>query len=153
MLFSSNVFSQGNLRNKYVKPEDVRLIHFEGAGNAGQVMTVSVTEIPYFSSLNVGGGSWSGSAYTVPVAGVYTITGRIVCTASVNFTSILWVNGVFTRNMGTALGATTDRAFVFKGWFNAGDVLAVRTGLLGCTLSNTPSSHFISITKEAGIRI
>lgn len=117
-----------------------------GAGNAGQVITEEVTNIPFTIVQDTTGGSFNGTQLIITDSGLHSFNG------SVRFTTVqqrgvsLYVNGVIARRIGDL---TSNVVHVFGGqeYFNKGDVISFRASNLGGTLSNDPVLHFLTITK------
>lgn len=116
------------------------------AGNAGQAITASVTNVPFITITDTSG-SWNGSQYTVQEDGVYNISGSVFFTTSVQTRIYLYVDGVQYRCVSTN-AASTDSTLPFfqEAKFTKGQVLSLRVAN-AATLSNSTGFHYLNITK------
>ena len=115
-------------------------------GNGGTAITANVTNIDFTTQVRDSNSAWSGTTFTTPPAspGTYTFTGMVFTTAGVTATLSFYVNGTIKQALG---GGTSARVFPFSFsyFLNAGDTLTIRSDT-GCTLSNSATLHWISIT-------
>ena len=122
------------------------------AGNAGQAITVGVTNIPFIATSMIGNSmSWSGSALTVIEAGIYTIDTQLKFTSVLERNISLYVNNSGLCLIGESIASSTHHGS-YNGYFNAGDIISIRTGVNGGTLSNTTTEHYLSITKQSSLK-
>jgi hypothetical protein len=122
------------------------------SGNAGQVITAAVTDIPFIATSMTGDAmSWSGSALTVLKAGIFTIDAQLKFTGAIERSANIYVNGVRVGIAGESLASTTHHAS-YNGYFQEGSVISIRTAVNGGTLSNVPAEHYLSVTSEGSLK-
>ena len=117
------------------------------AGNAGQAITASVTNIPFIATLDTTGGAWNGSQFTVTEDGVYNLSGSVNFTVAGTGVRIrLYVDGAIYRVIGGSDASASSFNFNITDNFSAGQILSVRSGDTR-TLSNSSDFHYLNITK------
>ena len=119
----------------------------EGAGNGGTVITADVTDIDFTETRDTSS-SWNGNQFTAPSTGNYSVSGHLFFTTGSTLRSPeLYVNGSPVKR----IGSNTSDNHPFEGniFLNKGDVLSLRSGNNGGTLSNNTVLHWITITKLA----
>jgi len=117
-------------------------VYVEAAGNAGTVLTASVTNID-FTEITDSHGAWNGSVLTAPKTGAYNISGMIR-TGSVQTTIIAYVNGASKKAVSSNSAAFANNPFYGQFLLNKGDTLSLRSDT-GTTLSNIASAHHLFI--------
>jgi hypothetical protein len=120
-------------------------VYSESAGNAGQVMTVNATDIP-FINISDTNGAWNGSQYIVPENGVYSFSGGIRGTTSAARRINIYVNSVIGATV-VEDAAVSQHIFSFTRRLNKGDVVALRTANALTLQVLDPERHNIFITK------
>lgn len=126
---------------------NTNLVYSESAGNAGQVITVDVTNISFIGVSDTHG-AWNGTQYTVPESGVYNISIVTNWTTSAARVLAVYKNGVAFRNIsvspstGLASGQLSQR-------FTKGEVISFRAAGSAGTLLNSAIGHNLSITKTS----
>jgi hypothetical protein len=123
------------------------------SGNAGQVMTVDVTNIPFanlISSLGSDIGSWNGSQLTVASNGVLSISCEVNPSTSASRALALYVNGTYFQTIGDYANVGAHNGS-YTGYFLAGDVLSIRINGTGATLLNT-TTHKIIFAKQSSLK-
>jgi hypothetical protein len=118
-------------------------VYSESAGNAGQVITANVTNIP-FIGISDTNGAWNGSQYVVPETGVYSLSG-MVFGSSFTGNIELWVGGV-TANGISSNPTTSTKIFSITKRFNKGDTLSFRSTATTTLVSSATYNH-LEITK------
>lgn len=119
----------------------------KAAGNAGQSVTASVTDIPFITVSDTTSGAWSGSAFTVPSDGTYTLSGCAYYSTVAARSLYLYVNGTQYKILSDNAGASTNtNPFSITDKFTAGQVITLRCAQTA-TLINNSVIHFINITK------
>jgi len=137
--WSSNAASSIDLGN--------REIAVVGRGNATEVITASVTDIP-FVEISDSTGSWNGSKLIVPETGYYPIEGFVHSSAAVAAGIYAYLDGTIDDLLGYIGGATTNiTKFSGKIYALAGQELSLRSDT-GITLVNS-GLHRVTITKDA----
>lgn len=116
------------------------------AGNAGQVMTVDVTNIPFITILDTTNGGWNGSQFTVSESGTYNFTGSAYTVAAITRYVDLYINGVFSKRVSDSV-STTVHLFHIQDYYSVGDIISFRFGGNGATLSNVSTYHYLNINK------
>jgi hypothetical protein len=126
---------------------NINAVSFCASGNAGEVITAGTEDVPFADvEWNIGGGTWSGTQYTVPETGYYIVNAGHQVTAAVSFRPILTVNGSGFRYYSTFDSVTVKfgsvQCFLVKG-----DLVSVRFASVGATLVDTVSTSYLQITK------
>lgn len=80
---------------------DTRVVAFQGYKSTNQSVTANVTDITFTSSVDTHG-SWSGSSYTVPVAGLYDFSMRAISSSGCVIN--IYVNTVSTAYLTNSYG-------------------------------------------------
>jgi hypothetical protein len=119
-----------------------------GAGNGGGAITADTTNIT-FTEVTDTAGAWNGTQYTVPSDGLYSIVGHILFTASLQRYVDLYIGGSLSTRM-SAPDTTSNHHFSLTKYFTAGQVLSIRAGSNGGTLSNDSIYHYINIHRVPG---
>ena len=121
-------------------------VYLQYTSNAGTSLTANTTNIDYSTKVNDSHGAWSGTVFTAPRAGLYTIIGNVSFSSSASRGFGLYVNSsqVLTSR-GMASG--TDNSVSFVRYLNAGDTCSIRCEQTG-TLSNSSVTHWISIYSQ-----
>lgn len=123
----------------------------KAAGNAGQTVTVDVTDIP-FVTVSDSVGAWNGSTFIVPEDGIYSITGGIMYTTGATArTPHLYINGTNYKRIGPTL-ATGTLLFSIQDKFTKGQILSIRSQDAAGTLLNDSKYHYINITKAGALK-
>lgn len=123
------------------------------SGNAGQVITADVTNVPFanlISSVGSDIGSWNGSQLTVASNGVMSLSCEVNCTTVASRAAVLYVNGSYFQTIGD-YSSTGAHNGSYSGYFSAGDVLSIRINGTGPTLSNT-TTHKITFAKSSALK-
>jgi hypothetical protein len=119
-------------------------VYSESAGNAGQVITANVTNIP-FIGISDTHGAWNGSQYVVPETGIYSLSGSIYFTTSAARSFDLYIDGVSVKRVtDTTTSSYHDLEHTTK--LNKGQVISIRS-LTGGTLNTSAMVHYLNITK------
>jgi len=119
-------------------------VYSESAGNAAEVMTVNVTNIP-FINISDTHGSWNGSQYTIPETGVYSFSGCIAASAAGARAISIYVNSTLSYLLSGNESASTH-PFSINRRLNKGDIVSLRTGQ-AMTLASSTTSHHLEIVK------
>jgi hypothetical protein len=122
----------------------------KAAGNAGQALTSNVTNIPFITQEDTAG-AWNGSQFTVPETGVYNISGMIYFTGAVSGTVNLFKNGTFYKRIAGVPNINIHTISGLSEHFTAGEVISLRFEGTG-TLNNTTNYHWLSITRQTGLK-
>jgi hypothetical protein len=125
--------------------------YIEAAGNAGQVITANVTDIPFIPTVQ-NNLTWDGSGFTAPISGNYEVTGSTAWNGAGTGKYIYaFINGVVSKMLGGSNAASSFYPFSGKIYLAAGQRLSLRTDVT-FTLSNAsgPAYHTISITRLNG---
>lgn len=123
---------------------NINKVYLEAAGNAGQVLTQDVTNIPFITVVDTHG-AWNGSQYTVPETSVYAVTGHVTCTTSAARTIDLYIGGVFNCRVADIITSTQFHFSVVKN-FTKNQVVSLRI-TDSATLNNISTVHYLTITK------
>lgn len=124
------------------------LKYLKASGNAGQVITAAVTNIPFITVTDTTGG-WNGSQFTVPETAAYQISGQAFFTTGAGRSPDLYIGGTIYKRMADAASQTTHNFNICE-VFTAGQVLSIRDSV-GGTLQNSALYHYLNITKLPGI--
>jgi hypothetical protein len=123
------------------------------SGNAGQVITADVTNVPFanlVSSVGSDIGSWNGSQLTVASNGILSISCEVGVTAVASRAVVLYVNGSYFQTIGdyANVGAYNGS---YTGYFSAGDVISIRINGTNPTLLNS-TTHKIIFSKSSALK-
>ena len=122
------------------------LAEVQAAGNAGQVMTANVTDIPFIEiSDNING--WDGDSFTADKDGLYLITGGTFTTVASTASIRAYINGIAAEYIGLSQASSRAKGFSGTIKLSDGDVLSLRFDN-SVTLTNDSSIHLISITEK-----
>jgi hypothetical protein len=124
-------------------------------GNAGQAITNNVTPIPFtFVSLKGSAISYGGSQVTVNDDGVYKISLSAYFTTSVQRAINLFVNGVNSKRISTAVSTNAHTAEIVEE-FKKGDVLTFLTEGNGGTLQSSFGDiyHYLRVVKQGSLKV
>ena len=116
----------------------------EGAGNAGQGISVSAG-IPFISSKDTTS-SWSGTQFTVPETGYYTISGNVALTAPAAYTLSIYIDSSSYRVAGFGYAGYNVSSFDFTDHLIKGQVVDLRPNT-ALTVLNSTGAHTIHIQK------
>lgn len=140
--WSSNTISSVDIGN--------REIRVKAGGNAGEVITNSVTRIPFIESVDTAN-SWNGTEFTAPETGEYDFKGSALFN-SVNTRDIWSYKDTGAGYLALKLFASANSGIYFFSEsvsLNKGDKLSFRLGVNSGTVVNDAQKHKISITKNA----
>lgn len=84
---------------------DTRIVDFVGTVTSGTALTANVTNIPLTAEKD-SHGAWSGTVFTVPVAGDYLVNAGIQFTVSTSTSIVAYVNGSASARVGTAYSSS-----------------------------------------------
>lgn len=123
----------------------------EAAGNAGQVVTANVTDIPFIlQSDNTGG--WNGSQFTVPKSGLWSISGMTQYTASTARPHFLFINGVSAYRLIESTSSESTYKLDYHGYLEEGQVVSIRS-LVSGTLINIETGHYLNISYQGSTKV
>lgn len=128
-------------------------LYLLAAGNAGQALTASVTNIPFITVTDNTGG-WNGSQFTAPEEGIYTFSGNTTITSGSGGGAVLsYINGTLDRQRSDG-AVSTQTVYSFNGEvvLQKGDILSFRLND-SRTLSNTLNTHFVTISKQGSLKV
>jgi hypothetical protein len=130
---------------------ETNYVYVEAAGNAGQVITTGVTNIPFIEIKDTHN-AWDGSTFTVPEDGDNNIKTSMLFNADTTRGIHLYIDGVDTRRMSFQTpGVSAAIQAEYTGHFNQGAAVSLRVvGGTTHTLSNNASLHYLTITKIPG---
>jgi hypothetical protein len=126
---------------------DLNYVYFAADSNGGQVLS-SGDAIP-FSTVrqNYGGGSWSGTSYTVPRSGVYRACVHVSFTAAadqrIRFNGALNKFVLLDTSQSVKGGCAED-------YLASGQTINFSTQTAGGTLLNNAQLHWITISRLPG---
>ena len=123
----------------------------EAAGNAGQSVTTA-QDIPFIATTQ-NNLTWDGSGFTAPISGNYEVFGSVHLGTAIEFVQG-YVNNILVRdNMGSRIVAGVTGSFLFSGkvYLAAGQRFSLRFANASQTLINTPTRHYLSITRLNGL--
>lgn len=121
-------------------------IYLQYTGNAGTALTADVTNIDFTTKVVDSHGAWNGTTFTAPRPGWYNVLASTIITSATNANMFIWINGV--KKFNTNLSVSTQTHSHSGGaYLNAGDTLTIRSDT-NCTLSNSATAHWISITSQ-----
>ena len=127
--------------------EDIgnREVRVRGAGNAGTAITANVTDIT-FTEVEDTTASWSGTQFTAPETGDYSVSGSIATVATIARSVFAFIGGLEVKNLGTG----SEGALIFSGTVSLikGQIFSLRCNAT-TNLVNSPSVHHIHIQKLA----
>jgi hypothetical protein len=124
--------------------------YIEAAGNAGQVITANVTDIPFIATTQ-NNLTWDGSGFTAPISGNYEVSGFILGTAIQTSNQFnIYINGVVDKLLFANPASSSQWHFNYKGYLAAGQRLSIRSTGNTLTVSNNTISHYIKITRLNG---
>jgi microcystin-dependent protein len=125
---------------------NINRVYLEAASNAGEVITVDVTNIPFIAVEDTHG-AWDGDQYTIPETGVYQITGHTFWSgASAQRVHTLYSNAALVTRMSEVVTANNHQ-FAATKYFTKGEVISIRATVNAGTLSASSTIHFLTITK------
>ena len=84
---------------------DTRVVDFVGTVTSNTALTANVTNIPLTAEKDTHG-AWSGTVFTVPVAGDYLANAGLQFTASASTSIIAYINGSSVARVGTAYASS-----------------------------------------------
>ncbi|HPS76518.1 MAG TPA: hypothetical protein PLS53_00020 [Thermoanaerobaculaceae bacterium] len=120
-------------------------VHVEASSDAGQACTADVTNLQYEDEVVDTHGAWSGSVFTCPVAGVYSVRAGSCDNAAVSIRLDVWKNGSRYISGVTSIGG--QRTIVVANLkLVAGDTVSIRAAP-GTTRTTTAFDNGISITR------
>ena len=123
----------------------------KAAGNAGQSITVNVTDIPFIAISNQGSDiSFNGSSVTALSDGVYSFDVGLLFTASLARRISVYVNGTNTYETASATDTSLTSNITLK--LNEGDIVKFRVSGNGGTLNNAPQFHYLNVTKQGSLK-
>lgn len=101
-------------------------IVFSGSKSATQAITAAVTDIT-FTTVKDSSGAWSGSTYTVPSPGDYSVSGSLTDNGTTAQIIYVYLNGAISRTLGfmSAGNAMCGNAILPN--LKAGDVISLRS--------------------------
>jgi hypothetical protein len=143
-IFQFDDIQVGSDATKYANLIEPRIAVI-AAGNAGQAITATVTNIPFIETEDTFG-LWNGSQFTAPSDGDYLITGMVAATASVASWEVsVYINGVVSKSISRT---ESGSPVLLSGQVSltAGQVLSFRSSD-NCTLLNTTTTHHLYIEK------
>jgi hypothetical protein len=119
-------------------------VDVRGAGNGATVLAANVTNID-FTEVSDNQGLWSGTQFTAPKSGKYSVKGVMNLTAAYSSAIFMYINSSSDKIIG--LGQADSTAY-FNGdvYLQQGDVLSLRSNG-AATLNNNTDNHWISITS------
>jgi hypothetical protein len=120
--------------------------YIEAAGNAGQAITASVTDIPFIATVQ-NNLTWDGSGFTAPISGNYEVVGYVKTTATAVGLRAT-INGTIGKQIGTSYSGST-MFLTGKVYLTQGQRFSLR-GDSTATLSNDSNFHHIAITRLNG---
>jgi hypothetical protein len=128
--------------------------YLTAAGNAGQAITADVTNIPFTTISTVGTDIVSnGSQITVATSGLYSFSGSVFFTTSTSRAIQLYVNDTLFRTISDFVLSFAQLKFDAPSvYLNAGDVVSFRSNVNGGTLSNSTTSHWLTVTREGSLK-
>ena len=124
------------------------------AGNAGQAITASVTNLAFIavSSQGTAAGSWNGTQFTVTESGIYTFSGSAFFAAASARRLELYIDGTIYKVISnTAVATSAFAKFDITDKFTSGQVITLRTDTAG-TLSNSATYHYLNIVKQGALK-
>lgn len=124
----------------------------KAAGNSGQAITASVTNIPFTTQSDSTGGAWNGSQFTVPEDGIYTFDVSVYFTTTAIRNITLFINGALYKHIGTQVSNAYFSASV-SDKFLKGQVVSVRINSAGGTLSVDGTLHYLNITRTSVVKV
>lgn len=126
--------------------QDTRVVDFHGTKGSTQAVTSAVTDITFTTSKD-SHGAWSGSQYTVPVAGDYFCSLAFADNATGTYSVYPYVNGTITTSIiTTSASGTRGSGSVLVPNLKVGDVLSFRTN----STSTLAALGSLSILRMAG---
>jgi hypothetical protein len=121
-------------------------------GNAGQAITTDVTDIPFILTSSQGNSlQWNGASVTILEDGIYTFTGGVAFTASVDRAIEVYKNGVRQFRVSEP-GPRSTFEISHNDYLNTGDIISFRAAAAGGTLSNSAVFHNLNITKHGALK-
>lgn len=123
------------------------IVAFAVNDNANQSLTVPV-DIPYSTvEYNYGGGSWNGTQYTVPQAGIYRVCVNVLFSAATGTRISVGKNGVTYRFVNEFNSTENTKPGCMEGEFAKGDLISARANTTNATLSSTATIHWMTISR------
>lgn len=121
-------------------------------GNAGQAITTDVTDIPFILTSSQGNSlQWNGASVTILEDGIYTFTGGVAFTASVDRAIEVYKNGVRQFRVSEP-GSRSTYEISHNDYLNTGDVISFRAAAAGGTLLNNSTFHNLNVTKHGSLK-
>lgn len=125
------------------------------AGNAGESITASVTDIPFAEIVDTAN-AWDGDSYTVQKNGsTISLSGTVHFTTAQGDVVDLYLNGSSYKRLSPIISSFNASFNTTLKDLSEGDVLSLRySGSCGgtCTLTTSSTLHHLEITEEYGDR-
>lgn len=121
--------------------ETVSLRYTQNSNNA---LTANVTNASFTTKVHDSHGAWNGTVFTVPVSGIYSITGSWRTTASIAQSVEGYVNG--SNTIGMCFLTSNIVPFVGIIRLLAGDTFSIRSGT-NCTQEASAANNWMSINR------
>jgi hypothetical protein len=137
----SKIYLNSKLANPLFK-----LTYAEYYGNASQVITAGVTNVPFATKIVDIDNIWKGNYLLVPFDGVYTLDGNVKSTTNITSVIDLYVDGGQYKRFGYVSVGLSDLYFSGMVYLPKNKQVSIRINGAGCTLSNNPTNHTIAIT-------
>ena len=126
---------------------DIRVVNWVGAITTGTALTANVTNIPVVTDKD-SHGSWSGTIYTVPVAGDYFINVTMQMTTSQTLAVVAYVNGSAAARCSNSYAFVISVGSCVLPNLKTGDQISFRSNTAVTTLAN--ATEKFSITRISG---
>lgn len=141
--------SSSSLSNIVALNGNANDIVVDGSGNAGTALTANTTDIDWIEVSDTHS-AWSGSQFTVPYSGIYSLDGTVTFNGDIGSSIDLYVDGTKDRKIATS-GTGNQQNYPFSKTlhFNKGEVVSIRA-VSSSTLLNSVN-HTLSITKQGVI--
>lgn len=120
----------------------------EYTGNAGTVLTADVTNIDYSTKVKDTHGAFSGTVFTAPIAGFYSVTTMVFYTAVSAGRIKIFKSGSEFRGFGSAASDTIKNGACTL-YLAQGDQISIRAATSN-TLSNSATIHWLAINRVGG---
>jgi hypothetical protein len=122
-----------------------REVVVRGAGNGGEALTASVTDINFTETRDTSS-SWNGSQFTAPESGDYSLVGMVYTTAATDTQLRAYIDGALESIIGNSASIFRPFSDIVK--LEKGQVLSLRLDN-NLTLANNSAIHHIHIQKLA----
>lgn len=143
---TATAHSVGTIKESAISYDDIVL---QGSGNAGEAVAVNVA-IPFIATED-SHGAWDGTIFTVPEDGIYDISGVVRGSASIGDLQVdVYKNGTKLQAVQYNVGLQQIYPFSSAYPLKKDNTITVASNK-AITLLNDPTTHFISITKQAKV--